>query len=84
MNLIEKLTKSVVEGDSEQAVLLAKEVVKNELNINEVILNGLNEGMRIVGKLYEKKEYLDSEMKQIKNAIDDIAKKILELEEKEE
>lgn len=57
MNLIEKLTKSVVEGDSEQAVLLAKEVVKNKLNINEVILNGLNEGMRIVGKLYEKKEY---------------------------
>ena len=57
MNLIEKLTKSVVDGDSEQAVLLAKEVVKHELDINEVILNGLNEGMRIVGKLYEKKEY---------------------------
>ena len=48
MNLIEKLTKSVVDGDSEQAVLLAKEVVKHELDINEVILNGLNEGMRIV------------------------------------
>ncbi|MFX0188292.1 MAG: B12-binding domain-containing protein [Candidatus Hodarchaeota archaeon] len=57
MNLIEKLTKSVVDGDSEQAVLLAKEVLKHELDINEVILNGLNEGMRIVGKLYEKKEY---------------------------
>ena len=57
MNLIEKLTKSVVDGDSEQAVLLAKDVIKQGLDINDVILNGLNEGMKIVGELYEKKEY---------------------------
>lgn len=57
MSLIDKLTKSVVDGDSEQAVILAKEVIKQGLDINEVILKGLNKGMKIVGELYEKKEY---------------------------
>lgn len=57
MSLIDKLTKSVVDGDSEQTVILAKEVIKQGLDINEVILKGLNEGMKIVGELYEKREY---------------------------
>ncbi len=57
MSLLEKLTKSVIEGDSETAVLLAREVIKQGFDINEAIFNGLNEGMRIVGELYEKKEY---------------------------
>lgn len=57
MSLLEKLSKSVIEGDSEMAISLAKEVIKQGLDINEAIFNGLNEGMRIVGELYEKREY---------------------------
>lgn len=33
--------------------------------------------------LKQEKEYLDSEMEQLKNAVEDIAKKILELEKEE-
>jgi methylmalonyl-CoA mutase cobalamin-binding domain/chain len=57
MNLIEELSKSIIEGNSDQAVFLAKEVVNQGIDINEAIFKGLNEGMRIVGELYEKKEY---------------------------
>lgn len=57
MSLNEKLSKAVIDGDSELSVTLAKEVIKQGLNLNDAIINGLNEGMRIVSELYEKKEY---------------------------
>lgn len=57
MSIIEALSKSVIDGDSEKAVSLAHEVIKQGLDIDEAIFKGLNEGMRIVGELYEKKEY---------------------------
>ncbi len=57
MNLLEDLSNSVIDGDSEKAISLANEVIKQGLDINEAIFKGLNEGMRIVGELYEKKEY---------------------------
>jgi dimethylamine corrinoid protein len=57
MNLIEELSKSIIEGNSDQAVFLAKEVINQGIDINQAIFKGLNEGMRIVGELYEKKEY---------------------------
>ena len=57
MSLNEKLSKAVIDGDSELSVTLAKEVIKQGLNLNDAIINGLNKGMRIVSELYEKKEY---------------------------
>ena len=57
MSLNEKLSKAVIDGDSDLSVTLAKEVIKQGLNLNDAIINGLNEGMRIVSELYEKKEY---------------------------
>ncbi|MFX0071197.1 MAG: B12-binding domain-containing protein, partial [Candidatus Hermodarchaeota archaeon] len=57
MNIIEKLKQSVIEGDSELAISLAKEAVNQRLDLNELILKALNEGMRVVSELYEKREY---------------------------
>ena len=57
MSLNEKLSKAVIDGDSELSVTFAKEVIKQGLNLNDAIINGLNKGMRIVSELYEKKEY---------------------------
>jgi len=57
MSLNEKLSKAVIDGDSDLSVALAKEVITQGLNLNDAIINGLNEGMRIVSELYEKKEY---------------------------
>ena len=57
MSLNEKLSKAVIDGDSDLSVALAKEVIKQGLNLNDAVINGLNEGMRIVSELYEKKEY---------------------------
>lgn len=55
MSLNEKLSKAVIDGDSDLSIALAKEVIKQGLNLNDAIINGLNEGMRIVSELYEKK-----------------------------
>ncbi len=57
MSLIEQLSQSVIDGDSERAISLAKEIVKQGLDINDAILSGLNRGMRVVSDLYSKKEY---------------------------
>lgn len=57
MSLNEQLSKAVIEGNSELSVTLANQVLNQGLDLNDAIINGLNEGMRIVSELYEKKEY---------------------------
>lgn len=57
MNLIEKIAGAIVDGDSDLAVLLAKQVLAENMDLNEVILRGLNKGMQVVGELYEKRKY---------------------------
>jgi dimethylamine corrinoid protein len=57
MDLVEKITNAVVEGDSELAVSLAQEIVKQKLDLNDVILRGLNRGIQVVGERYEKRQY---------------------------
>ena len=57
MSLIEKLSNAIIEGNSELAVSLANEIIQEGLDINDAIINGLNEGMKIVSELYEKREY---------------------------
>ncbi|MHA1249841.1 MAG: B12-binding domain-containing protein, partial [Candidatus Helarchaeota archaeon] len=62
MNLIENLKNSIINGDSESAVKIAKEIVDNEYNIQDAILNGLSAGMKIVSKRYENHEYFIPEV----------------------
>ena len=57
MKLISKLSKAVIEGDSELSVVLAKDIVKQHIDIHKAILEGLNEGMRKVSELYAIREY---------------------------
>jgi dimethylamine corrinoid protein len=57
MNLIEKIAGAIVDGDSALAVSLAKQIVAEKMDLNDVILRGLNQGMHVVGELYEKREY---------------------------
>jgi len=57
MNLVEKIASAIVEGDSALAVSLAKQAIAEKMDLNEVILRGMNHGMHVVGELYEKREY---------------------------
>ena len=57
MSLNEQLSKAVIEGNSELSVTLANQVLNQGLDLNDAIINGLNEGMRIVSELYAKREY---------------------------
>ena len=57
MDLVEELSKSVIEGDSELAISIAKKIIEQGLDVNEAITNGLNKGMSIVSELYAKREY---------------------------
>ncbi len=57
MNLIKDLSNAVIEGNSELAVSIAKNIISQGVDINDAIFKGLNEGMRIVSDLYAKREY---------------------------
>ena len=57
MSLNEQLSKAIIDGNSELAIELANQVIKHGLDLNDAIINGLNNGMRIVSELYEKREY---------------------------
>ncbi len=57
MELVERITNAIIDGDSELAVSLAKEIVAQKLDLNDVILRGLNRGMQVVGERYEKRQY---------------------------
>ena len=57
MSLNEQLSKAVIDGNSELTRELANQVIKQGLDLNDAIINGLNNGMRIVSELYEKREY---------------------------
>ncbi len=57
MTLNDELAIAIVEGDSEQAVAIAKEIIQQKQNLDEAILHGLNRGMQLVGERYEKRQY---------------------------
>jgi len=57
MNLIKDLSNAVIDGNSELAVSIAKNIISQGIDINDAIFKGLNEGMRIVSDLYAKREY---------------------------
>ena len=56
VNLLEEMAKAVIEGDEEEAVSLAKKALSMGMNPTEAIEKGFGEGMREVGRLFEKLE----------------------------
>jgi len=60
--LFKKLSEAVVEMDEEQAVAVAKEVVKENYDAVEAIDKGLSAGMEVAGKLFEEEEYFVPEL----------------------
>lgn len=58
ISLLDQLSEAVIHGEAETARALAEQIVQEqEIDLNEVIINGLNKGMKEVGQLYEKREY---------------------------
>ena len=55
--LVEELSKSVVEGDTEKAVKISQEAIAMNIDAYELIQEGLMKGMKEVGNLFKKKEY---------------------------
>lgn len=60
--LFKELSDAVVEMDEEQAVAVAKEVVKENYDAVEAIDKGLSAGMEKAGKLFEEEEYFVPEL----------------------
>jgi len=56
VDLLEEMAKAVIEGDEEEAVSLAKKALSMGMNPTEAIEKGFGEGMREVGRLFEKLE----------------------------
>ena len=60
--LFKELSDAVVEMDEEQAVAIAKEVVKENYDAYEAIDKGLSAGMEEAGRLFEEEEYFVPEL----------------------
>ena len=50
--ILAKMEKSIIEGDKEQAENLAKEALRENIDLNEVIEKGYIQGIQKVGKLF--------------------------------
>lgn len=60
--ILEKLKKAVIEYDEDVAKETAEEALKEGLNPNDAIFNGLVSGMQEVGRLFEAQEYFVPEL----------------------
>ena len=60
--LLKKMEKAIVEGDKDEAEALAKEAIKERMDLNEVIDKGYVSGIQKVGDLWEKGEYFLPEL----------------------
>lgn len=60
--LLARMAKAIVEGDKEEAEALAKEAIKEKMDLNEVIERGYVPGIQEVGDLWEKGEYFLPEL----------------------
>lgn len=61
-NIFRKLAEAVIIGDSEMAEEGAREVLAEGIPPYDAVINGLAEGMKVVGDKYGKKEYFLPEM----------------------
>ena len=60
--ILKKLSEAVIVGDAKTAEQTAKEALASGISAYDAIMNGLAEGMKIVGDKYEKKEYFLPDM----------------------
>ena len=60
--VFEKLTQAVITGDCAMAEEGANDVLNKGIPPYDAVINGLAEGMKVVGEKYEKKEYFLPEM----------------------
>ena len=60
--ILEKLKKAVIEYDEDVSKEAAEEALKEGVNPNDAIFNGLVSGMQEVGKLFEAQEYFVPEL----------------------
>ena len=60
--LLERMEKAIVEGDKDEAEALAKQALKEKIDLNEVIEKGYVPGIQKVGDLWEKGEYFLPEL----------------------
>lgn len=60
--LWERMEKSIIEGNQEQALVLAKEALEKKLNLLEIIEKGYVPGIQKVGELWEKGDYFLPEL----------------------
>ncbi len=60
--ILAKMEKSIIEGDKDNAENLAKEAVREKIDLNEVIEKGYIPGIKKVGELWEEGEYFLPEL----------------------
>ncbi|NWF86752.1 corrinoid protein [Candidatus Bathyarchaeota archaeon] len=61
-NILKKLVEAIVDLKIENVKALALEAVKNGITAHKVIENGISQGLEIVGKKFEEKEYFLPEL----------------------
>jgi len=61
-SMLEKMANAIIEGNRAEAESLAREAVKNGLNLLEVINRGFVPGIQKVGELWEKGDYFLPEL----------------------
>jgi corrinoid protein of di/trimethylamine methyltransferase len=57
MNLLEQIVKATIEGEKDQCVALAQQVLDQGMDPVEAIEKGYSEGMVVVGDLFSRMEY---------------------------
>lgn len=76
VEMLQKLSKSIIEGHSVEAVSLAKEAMKEGLSAEAILREGLMPGINNVGELFSKGEYYLPELllsgKAMQAAVDQI------------
>jgi corrinoid protein of di/trimethylamine methyltransferase len=60
--LLSRMRKSVIEGNKEEAIELAKEAIVKQTDLNEVIEKGYIPGIQEVGRMWEQGEYFLPEL----------------------
>jgi trimethylamine corrinoid protein len=60
--ILEKMKRAIIEGNKEEAVVLAKEALEKNIDLNEVLEKGYVPGIQRVGDLWEKGEYFLPEL----------------------
>lgn len=60
--ILEGLKKSVIDGDPEATKRYAEEAVKAKISAYKAVMEGMSEGMKVVGEMFENKEYYVSDL----------------------